>query len=309
MGTDHRHGLMSVIVIGNAVTDRSFRVDRLPRPGETMVARDSRVDCGGKGFNQAVCATRAGASVMLQTSVGDDAAGRAILTALKEECIALPKDPFRLGPTDEAVVLVLPDGENAIVCSTHAATHSDHRPGLAAMRQFAGGGWLVCQGNLERATTAETLACARNNNLHTLVNPSPHLFDYAGLWPLIDVVIINLPESKSLTGLDDCDQAAALLLESGCRTIVVTTGQEGARLYRAGHAAAFIVPAPVADVDVIDTTGAGDTCCGVLVAGLDQGLDIEVALAWGVRAAAITVSRWGSLTALPSRAQLASLRG
>ena len=283
---------MSVLVIGNAVTDRSFRVDRLPRPGETMVARDSRVDCGGKGFNQAVCAARAGGSVMLQTSVGDDADGHAILAALTKESISLPTDPFRPGSTDEAVVLVLPDGENAIVCSTHAAMHSDHHPGLAAVRQFAGGGWLVCQGNLERATTAETLACARNNNLHTLVNPSPHLFDYAGLWPLIDVVIVNLPESKSLTGLDDCDEAAALLMANGCRTLVVTTGEEGARLYRAGHTAALIVPAPAA-VDVIDTTGAGDTCCGVLVAGLDQGLDLEVALAWSVRAAAITVSRLG----------------
>src|SRR6478752_5526912 len=210
---------MSVLVIGNAVTDRSFRVGRLPRPGETMVALDSRVDCGGKGFNQAVCSARAGSSVTLQTSVGDDAAGHAILAALTKEFITLPTDPLRPGPTDEAVVLVLPGGENAIVCSTHAAMHSDHQPGLTAVRQFAGGGWLVCQGNLERVTTAETLACARNNNLHTLVNPSPHLFDYAGLWPLIDVVIVNLQESKSLTGLDDCDEAAALLMANGCRTL------------------------------------------------------------------------------------------
>ena len=299
---------MSVLVIGNAVTDRSFRVDRLPRPGETMVARDSRVDCGGKGFNQAVCAARAGGSVMLQTSVGDDADGHAILAALTKE-IHLPPDrsiPPRIHRRSRGAGAAGRRERDSLL--HHAAMHSDHHPGLAAVRQFAGGGWLVCQGNLERATTAETLACARNNNLHTLVNPSPHLFDYAGLWPLIDVVIVNLPESKSLTGLDDCDEAAALLMANGCRTLVVTTGEEGARLYRAGHTAALIVPAPAA-VDVIDTTGAGDTCCGVLVAGLDQGLDLEVALAWSVRAAAITVSRWGSLTALPSREQLARLRG
>jgi ribokinase len=297
---------MSILVIGNVVLDRSFLVDRLPYPGETMIARDSRVDCGGKGLNQAVAAARAGATVTLHAMVGDDEPGRKILAALREEQMVLPANPIRCGPTDEATVLLLPGGENSIICSTHAAAHIDLQSGLTALEHFGSDDWLISQGNTDRATTEDTLLCARRRNVRTIVNPSPPLFDYTGLWPMIDILILNAGEARTLGGHDDFDLAAARMLGFGCHKIVITLGPDGARIYGSDQQGHCSVAAPV--MKIADTTGAGDTCCGVMAAGLDAGLDLESAVAWGVRCATLKATRWGSLSALPSREEINRLR-
>jgi len=297
---------MAVVVIGNSVIDRSFLVDGLPQLGETRIAQDALVDFGGKGLNQAVSAARCGAKVTLQTTVGDDSFGQELLAALHAEGILLPPSAVRGGPTDEAIVFVLPDGENAIICSTRAAQEADHSAGLAMLSRFGRDDWLVLQGNVSRNVTEDTLLRARDRGIQTIVNPSPILFDYAGLWALIDIVIVNTPEARALTRCQNLDHAAENFLQGGCATVIITAGSAGAILRRAGHSSSVVIASPAATT--VDTTGAGDTCCGIIAAGLDLGMPVESALAWGVQGAAITVSRWGSLSALPARAQLESLR-
>jgi ribokinase len=251
-------------------------------------------------LNQAVSAARSGAKVTLQTTVGNDSLGLELLAALHAEGILLPPSAVRDGPTDEAIIFVLPNGENAIICSTRAAQEADHSAGLAMLSRFGRDDWLVLQGNVSRNVTEDTLLRARDRGIRTIVNPSPILFDYAGLWALIDIVIVNTPEASALTRCQNLDDAAENFLQGGCSTVIITAGSAGAVLRRAGHGSSVVIASPVATG--VDTTGAGDTCCGILAAGLDLGMSIESALAWGVQGAAITVSRWGSLSALPARA-------
>ena len=302
---------MTILVIGNSVVDRSYRVKRLPRPGETMIAEESQVDFGGKGFNQAVSAARAGGRVAFATAVGDDVHGRNILAALRGEGIDVGLATIRPGPTDEAAIFVMPDGENSIVCSIHSARHAGVDVGLKSVEALQPGDWLVMQGNIDRAVSEQTLVAARASAARTVVNPSPILFDYADLWAFIDIAIVNAVELADLAGLEgltrpqDIDAAAQRLLALGCGMVVVTLGASGARLYEAGDKDGRIIEAQPAAA--IDSTGAGDTCCGVFVAALAQGMEPEHALALGVRSAALSVSRLGSMAALPTTKELAQI--
>src|SRR5215213_11528023 len=125
-------GRVSILVVGNAVVDIAYHVPRLPRPGETLLASARRTDVGGKGLNQAVAARRAGAEVRLVAPVGGDEAARRIHELLVREGL----DPALLvavnTPTDEAVIWVADDGENAIV-STAAAAQRLRPADLAAV--------------------------------------------------------------------------------------------------------------------------------------------------------------------------------
>ena len=161
------------------------------------------------------------------------------------------------------------------------------------------------QGNLGRPTTLAGLEAARAAGLRTLLNPAPIAFDYAELWPLIDVAILNEVEAKLLGGSEHVDGAAAWLLAAGSRWIVVTLGAAGARLYDASG----MTPLPAPAVTPVDTTGAGDVVCGVLTAGLTQGMAMRAAIGWAVAAASLSVTRRGTGAAFPTRAELAELRG
>src|SRR5690606_13940166 len=111
----------------------------------------------------------------------------------------------RPGPTDEAAIFVLPNGENSVVCSIHSALQAGVDLGMRSCEHIRAGDWLVMQGNIDRETTEDTLIAARARSARTVVNPSPILFDYTGLWPLIDIAILNALELEDLSGLADHD--------------------------------------------------------------------------------------------------------
>lgn len=295
---------MTILVIGNCVIDRSYQVSRLPRPGETMIAENARVDFGGKGLNQAVSAARTGARVMLATVVGSDSYGQRMLAQLRAEGIDVENAYVHPGATDEAAIFVLPDGDNSVVCSIHSAHHAGVEIGLPAIAKLAAGDWLVMQGNIDRATTEDSLLEARARSARTVVNPSPILFDYTDLWPLIDIAFVNVLELTDLGGIADYDEAAARLLMLGCGAVVLTLGASGARIYHPGQSPQIIYSAPR---KAVDTTGAGDTCCGVFVAALSKGMPAEDALALGVQSAGLKVTRLGSLGALPTAREITEI--
>lgn len=295
---------MTILVLGNATVDLSYAVERLPLPGETLLARSKLVDAGGKGLNQAVVAHRAGARVHFCAPIGDDATAQVILRHLAAEGLSETFLQRNAGTTDESLIFVSPSGENAIVSTADAARSLQVAVVRDALTGLNGGDFLLMQGNLTRSTTLAGLEAARAAGLRTVLNPAPIAFDYTGLWPLVDVTVLNEVEATLLGGSENTDGAAAHLLAAGSRCVVATLGAAGARLYDASGMAA--VPAP--PVKAVDTTGAGDVVCGVLAAGLAQGMATRVALGWAVAAASLSVTRRGTGAAFPTGAELAELR-
>lgn len=281
---------MHLLVVGNAAVDRSYLVDALPGDGDSVLAGAGHLDQGGKGFNQAVMAARAGARVAFATVLGDDASGQALRVTLAAEGIDTRFTATRAGPSDESIALVDRTGANCIVTTTSAVRTLTPADVAAAVRAMPRGAWLLLQGNLTIEATAAAVDAAVDAGLRTAFNPSPLDAAHGSLLERVALVVANAVEARAL-GLGPHVPA------------VITLGAAGARLQ--GWGAPVAVPAPV--VEAVDTVGAGDVLAGVLVARLARGVPPTEALGQAVAAAVLQVRRRGTFSAFPSRDAIGAL--
>jgi ribokinase len=293
-----------VVVVGNATWDEVFRLPRLPRAGETLLAESCALEPGGKGLNQAIVAARAGLATHLLAAIGSDAAGEALAAALAAEGIAatLLRRP---GASDRSIVQVLPDGGNAIVssCAMCGSVRADEA--VRFLDDVGADDVVLLQGNLSHDTTAAALAAARGAGAMTVLNTAPAVFAYDDLFATIDVLIANEVEAEQLVGSAAAAAALHRLRARGVATAIISLGAAGAL----ASGALGEVRAAAPRVTAVDTAGAGDVLCGTLAAGLALRLAFADALGWAVRAASLSVTRAGTSTSFPSRSELAVLRG
>ncbi|MCW3474052.1 PfkB family carbohydrate kinase [Limobrevibacterium gyesilva] len=287
-----------VFVLGNASIDVTLPVPRLPAPGETLMASGIARAPGGKGLNQAVVAARAGVAVHFCAPLGREPETAMIRTALAAERFADLVLPDVGQPTDLSTLLVADDAENCIVSTGACAEALPVSVAEAFVVAMAPDDILLLQGNLSEAATRAAAARAA----HVVVNTAPIR------WPMRDVLrhatvaVANRSEAEQVTGRADPERAALDL----CRGVsIVTLGGEGCVVAAAGS----VVRHPAPRVQAVDTTGAGDTFCGMLAASLARGMTLAAAVAVAQQAAALAVSRRGCFTALPTRVELASLLG
>ena len=258
---------VSILIVGNAVVDIAYRIRRLPRPGETLLASARTMDVGGKELNQAVAARRAGAEVQLVTPVGRDEPARHIRNVLAREGL----DPALLvtvdTPTDKWVIWVAEDGENVIV-STAAAAQGLRPADVAAVGDLGPADTLLMQGNLTLETIARCLEAARGSGARIVVNTAPGCRGGAAGRDGQRARHQRWRGSRALES-DRTEAAAEALSGRGPGSVVVTRGAAGAHLLIGDRH--HSLPAP--EVTTVDTTGAGDELVGVLAAALDAGLD------------------------------------
>jgi len=291
----------TVFVLGNAGVDLSLTLARLVRPGETAVASGGARAPGGKGLNQAVAAARAGGRVRFCAPVGEDAEADFVARTLAAEPLAGLRLLRRAEPTDISVVMVAADGENSIVSLCRCADTLNEAAAAAFAGEAAPADWLLMQGNL---TAAATLAAMRAARGPVMLNAAPLRWPVAPVLPFCAVAVANRGEAEAITGFADPGSAALWMQAQGCGAAVVTLGAEGC--VWADADGLHRLPAAAA-VRPVDTTGAGDTFCGVLAARLASGQALPDALAAAQRAAALSVTRFGAYAALPTAAELRGL--
>jgi ribokinase len=268
-----------VCVCGSVNMDVFGYVERLPAPGETL--RGSRLVYapGGKGANQAVAAARLGAEVRFFGALGEDRFGETLATSMADDGIDLGALRRHDDPTGVALILVADDGENQIVVLAGANDRVEPpAPDPAAAV------WLT-QAEVPLAAAEGTLAAARETGALAVVNPSPAGRLPAGLVRRFDVAVVNETE---LEGLGSNLPPA----------VILTLGAAGARILPDGPSL------PALPARVVDTTGAGDSLAGGLVAGLAEGLPLADALRLGLAAASLCVERYGCQPAMPTRAEV-----
>ena len=287
----------TVFVLGNAGMDVSLALAHLARPGETAVASAGARAPGGKGLNQAVAAARAGAHVRFCAPVGKDTEAEFVAQTLAAEPLARLRLLRRAEPTDISIVMVAADGENSIVSLCRCADTLDEAEATAFAGKAAPADWLLMQGNLTAATTLAALRAARGP---VMLNAAPLRWPVSPMLPFCAVAVVNRGEAEAITGLAAADDAALRMRAQGCGAAVVTLGAEGCVWADADG----LHHLPAAAVRAVDTTGAGDTFCGVLAARLASGRALPDALAAAQRAAALSVTRFGAYAALPTVAEL-----
>jgi ribokinase len=281
-----------LFVVGSANEDLVVTVASLPQPGQTVLAHGLAMMPGGKGANQAVAAARAGAAVVFVGSVGRDAAGERTIAALRAEGI----DVSRLSvdssvPTGVALVTVADDGENHIAVVAGANDRLSGAHVTAALTELGMRSSDVCLISFEIGDEAVAAAatCAVQVGAVVLVNPSPARTLVREVVQARPILLPNASEAaqlSSLTGLP----AAMWLCEMTGAPVVMTVGANGATVVDGGETYSIAPPA----VDVVDTTGAGDTFAGVLAATLAQGNDLRSAVEQAIAAAAISVTSRGA---------------
>ena len=294
--------MTAIVVLGSANMDLVVRQPRLPEPGETMFGSSFDTVPGGKGLNQAIAAARAGGEVAFLGAVGDDAFGATLRATLEADGVDVSGVAIVERATGTAHISVLDGGENAIVVVPDAngvelPLDDAQQAAIRAAR------FLVVQFERPLPLVAAAVAFARANGVTTVVTPAPVLPLPEGFLDDVDILVPNAAEGCALAGIDDEEDAArALSVRVG--TVVVTRGARGALLARGGAIVAEIAAHPVTPVD---TTGAGDTFTGVLVARLAAGDPEPDALRAASVAAAIATTRAGAAPSMPTWQELTPL--
>ncbi|GAA1408362.1 ribokinase [Oerskovia paurometabola] len=296
----HRRG--SVVVVGSANVDLVVDVPRHPGGGETILGGDLRRSPGGKGANQAVAAARAGgADTTFVGALGRDESGELLLASLDGAGVRTDLVERTAAPTGTALITVSPDGENAIVVAPGANSHV--RIGPEQAERIGAADVVLAQLEIPLDVVLAAGAARRPGAVLALnAAPSRDLPDE--MWAALDLLIVNEHEARDLAGeaaaptdpVDAAEHLAATLL-ARVPAVVVTLGGAGCLVAQRGSAPVR-VPAP--RVDAVDTTGAGDTFCGVLAAALAGGSTLVDAARTASFAGALAVTRPGAQDAVPT---------
>ena len=282
-----------VFNLGSVNIDHVYRMPRLARPGETLSSLGYARGPGGKGFNQSLALARAGASVSHIGFIGEDGAWlRDFLSAEGVDCAGLGVADDATG---HAIIQVLPGGENSIFLHAGANRHATRESVRAALAGAQADDWFLCQN--ETSAVAESLEEARKLGIKTALNAAPALDPKcAAILHNVDLLVVNESEAAALGGLSSPTEALAKLRSDfPALNIVLTLGAEGA----IWSGPQIREKSPAVPADVVDTTAAGDTFTGYLLAALMRGSCPLVALALANRAASIAVSRAGAAASIP----------
>lgn len=281
-----------VVVVGSANVDLVVPVERHPHGGETVLGGTLTRSPGGKGANQAVAAARAGgAATSMVGALGRDDAADLLLASLTGAGVDVGAVARLDVPSGTALITVDAAGENAIVVAPGANGHV--RVDDAARERLARADVVLAQ--LEVPVEA-VLAAARVRpaGAPLVLNAAPSRALPDEVWAAVDVLVVNEHEARDLAP-GAADPGAALL--DRVPAVVVTLGGAGATVLRRGRPPEAV---PGMRVEVVDTTGAGDTFCGVLAAGLARGADLADAARTATVAAALAVTRRGAQDAVPT---------
>jgi ribokinase len=275
-----------VAVIGSLNIDLVTRVERLPRPGETVPGSELARLPGGKGANQALAAAGAGATTALVGRVGADQLGRAYRAELARRGVDTGAVLVTPGvATGQALITVAADGENSIVVMPGANAHLTAADVDSWVDRARPGPGTVVLLQLEVAlpVVAHAARRAAKRGARVILNPSPVRELPPSLLRLANPLVVNRHEAALLAGLAGGDPAhlAAALLARGVPAVVITLGPGGARLSTPDGSAEVAAPA----VTAVDTTGAGDVFAGTLAAGLAAGTPLPESVPPAVAAA------------------------
>ncbi|ATY12639.1 ribokinase [Amycolatopsis sp. AA4] len=284
-----------VVVVGSANVDLVVDVPRQPHGGETVLGGDLRRSPGGKGANQAVAAALAGgAETTFLGAFGSDDGADLLLASLTNAGVRTDLVSRVDSATGTAFIMVSPDGENSIVVAPGANARLSL--GEAQLERIAAADVVLAQLEipLEAVTAA---AAARRSGARMVLNAAPSR-------PLpeldLDVLVVNEHEAADLAGIPGTPEELARTLQKRAPAVVITLGAAGCVV-----ADQEIVQLPGFRVSPVDTTGAGDTFCGVLAAALAEGRPLREAAERAGAAAALAVTRPGAQSAVPTAAEVA----
>lgn len=283
-----------------------IRLDRIPRPGETLLGGEFITAAGGKGANQAVAAARAGGEVTLVARVGCDVFGDQAVAGFARDGINVDyvrRDPQV--PSGVALIFVAKNGENSIAVAGGANGRLSPADIRKAQRALKAAAAVVMQLETPLAALQTAAELAARAGVPVILNPAPARPLPDRLLRLVSFITPNETEAELLTGVpviddDSAAKAAGRLLKRGVRNVILTLGRRGALV--AGVDLRQRVPG--FKVTAVDTTAAGDVFNGAFAVALGEGRPLLDAVRFANAAAAISVTRFGAQPSAPKRREI-----
>jgi ribokinase len=297
----------SVCVVGSVNMDLVVRAPRLPHVGETLLGESFEMHPGGKGANQAVAASRMGASVRIVGCVGDDDWGSRMRSVFAAEGLDLHGlRTVEKTHTGVGFVHVLPGAQSAIVVAPGANAKLSAADVDASAKAIEDADVLMLQGEVPVEANVRALEIAARAGVKVVLNAAPAGGVPAELLRRVQLLVVNEIEARELVkGAGDCAPAglARRLASLGPERVVVTLGREGGVRFNGEEVATF----DAFEVEALDATAAGDAFVATLAVLRAEGMRLAEAVRHASAAGALATTGLGAIPSLPTREAVEAL--
>ncbi len=294
--------MKKLVVFGSLNMDLSIESDHMPTLGETIVGKGFITNPGGKGANQSVAAAKLGAQVYHVGSVGVDAFGEQMLSAMEDagvNCEFVARS--EKAPTGVALITRV-GGDNFITIDSGANFVTNSSDVCTALDSLAApGDVFLAQLECDFETTWASLIEAHKRGMYVALNPAPAHEIPDEVLTCLDMVAVNEIECETISGIypgdaSSAQKAADALMEKGVGCVVITLGARGSLVFKGKDMVESIPP----KVNAIDTTCAGDTYIGALLSAYVRGLSLEEGVEFATKASALATTTVGAQQSIPT---------
>jgi ribokinase len=305
-----------VVVLGATYVDVVIRCDHVPSPGQSIAGSGLSYTATGPGPNQAAEAALCGCQVHLISKVGGDPFAQIVKTGLAD--FDINADFIHTAEaknTGVVVTLVDAKGENAVLTYTGANSALQPQDINDAEQVISEANVCLIHGQLPQDAVTTAIRCAKVHGVKVILNPARPMEQpeqQSDVLPIdyfsADILIPNLYEAADIADQSAANIHSAKLIGSdlvarGGGAAVITMGKRGCMVVDrngADHIPAF-------EVELVDQTGRGDAFAGALAACCAVGDDLRKAVKFASAAGALACTKFGSLEALPSKADIIEL--
>lgn len=301
--------MKKILVVGSLNMDLVTNVKVTPRVGETVLGNGFNKIPGGKGANQAAAIGKLKGHVKMLGKVGDDNFGEILKNNLEISNVDVTNVYVQKNQsTGIAMIMVNEDGDNSIVVIPGA--NFDLKPEDIEDSVIDDCDILVSQLEIPLNTIEYIFRKAKEMNKYTILNPAPACKLGDNLLENIDLLILNETEIEVLSDIkinsfEDILKGAKILMDKGVKELIITLGKNGAVYFNSEKYTRF----NAYKVEAVDTTAAGDSFIAGLTVELSRGKDIYEAIEFATKVAAITVTRKGAQSSLPTLEEVNNFKG
>ena len=283
-----------VVVVGSINVDMVFTSKVRPNAGETVLGDQFSIIPGGKGANQAVAASKLGAEVYMIGCIGNDSNGEFSLKNLKNmnvntDCI----EKINVTPTGVANIIVAEQDNSIIVIS--GSNYKITKETISKYKNIILTADIVLlQLEIPIEVVEYTLQLCKENNISVILNPAPAVKLSRSMIENSTYITPNEHELKIIFGKDNLHDTDNII-KNYPNKLIVTMGSKGVKYFDGNE----IKSIPIYEVDIVDTTGAGDTFNGGLASSLVRGMKLDEAIKFANKAAALSITKLGAQSGMP----------